>query len=701
MLIISRLIEDMEHFRSIGGLNHVFKRISIRMFDLKKAFPSTDWRSLTKVMELLGFTKASRFWSALEALHRSPIYLAGKRKFGLSMGVKEGDTSSPTVFIVYYSAVIRAFCNFRESKGLSLGVRLHSSGDDGSNDRTRDMKDLLFGGANDTSVEWLTELLFADDTTLIDDQSDAEVSEVTVAYRYFIKLLGAFENEGKFLQGDVTEVNYKNLGIKLDPDEDINYKRDKGWKSYNSFKKKISALPGVSQREKGNLFSSIIRSTITYGLEARGMQQDEVNKLKVFDNLLCRLISNYNKITMEKYDVNQSDLRHRLDIPCLETFISYKKASFYGHTLRREGNPLVRRVLTGRFIPEYADSAELNEDEKKFLQFYSKYDFPSDEVPRATIKSNVYKWLYDCCDVPEGCVEELIAWGDGSTFKRIINEGYVRGAILDYRKAKQVDKKFLLQRFKNLCEKYAIELKDPDSIDINSDYLELLNTAKNLFRVKRCFACSSGLEAGNTLKKAKASLKKHFTEKHQRPITETAEKYHKMCLVWKKQKIRELSKVEFTNYRDYFKPVNEFHAAENRVSTYNCLKCKYQFKTHLEAMIAHADDHKEDRYILIGQKDTSRDTEEKRYGNFIPEQHYFNVQSQVYSFAGARRVGFVLPDIAKFRKGYLYCRTCNDRSIPWPSRVECPDARERTNLRIKRLKALREHEEYCKIAVDN
>ena len=179
-LILSRMEEDLVKYLDVPGIPSAFKRCFARLFDLRKAFPSADWRAITKVCHVIGFGKADKFWSALNSLHRCPLYKAGDNNiFTLENGVKEGDVGSPTLFIVFYSACIKAFRQFRVDHNLNLGVKLLSSEKIHSDDRIDDLKKLLYPlgvndhgaeeGAEESSiiVDLILEILFADGTTIL------------------------------------------------------------------------------------------------------------------------------------------------------------------------------------------------------------------------------------------------------------------------------------------------------------------------------------------------------------------------------------------------------------------------------------------------------------------------------------------------------------------------------------------------------
>ena len=117
-------------------------------------------------------------------------------------------------------------------------------------------------------------------------------------------------------------------------------------------------------------------------------------------------------------------------------------------------------------------------------------------------------------------------------------------------------------------------------------------------------------------------------------------------------------------------------------------------------MVAHAKDHRDNRYILIGRANSTKDTDTKKFGPFIPEQHYYCKTQMDYKWNGAHLHEFHLTGLVglKFtRDNRLACRYCDSESIGWGKRGDLPPA-ELLDLRTRRIKFLRKHEDICKVA---
>ena len=158
---------------------------------------------------------------------------------------------------------------------------------------------------------------------------------------------------------------------------------------------------------------------------------------------------------------------------------------------------------------------------------------------------------------------------------------------------------------------------------------------------------------------------------------------------WKDSKLTAACGEVFKKYKEIFRPADASHASCNKLSEYDCSRCGYKFKTHLNAMIDHAEDHLTDRYTLIGK--TS-------FGSFVPERHYYcNSLGDFRWLPDTKVFNCHFPTGIKFRKGYLGCRFCSSdkHKIEWGSTRLGTISKK---VRFKRLKKLRDHEDICREA---
>mmetsp|Transcript_16775 Transcript_16775/g.20187 ORF Transcript_16775/g.20187 Transcript_16775/m.20187 type:complete len:154 (+) Transcript_16775:16-477(+) len=145
-------------------------------------------------------------------------------------------------------------------------------------DRVQAVKRILFPDADEVIVnDWLHILLFADDTTLLQEvidfieatfeNPDSDLSiYINTIYDPVMQ-----ENLLKRIQGFMTALKTRNLGVNTDHKTDTTAKCGNAWAAWYSLTSDISGLKGISKEEKGALIIAMIRSILPFGFEARGV----------------------------------------------------------------------------------------------------------------------------------------------------------------------------------------------------------------------------------------------------------------------------------------------------------------------------------------------------------------------------------------------------------------------------------------------
>ena len=82
--------------------------------------------------------------------------------------------------------------------------------------------------------------------------------------------------------------------------------------------------------------------------------------LEVVDNKICRLATHNPLWQMQETHTNLSDIRHILQIPPLSSAINYRKAAYLAHTMRRDNDWLPKLAITGRFLPDFVDTVDID-----------------------------------------------------------------------------------------------------------------------------------------------------------------------------------------------------------------------------------------------------------------------------------------------------------------------------------------------------
>eukprot|EP00392_Amoebophrya_sp_AT5.2_P016747 g17043.t1 len=264
MLVMNRLREDMKNYRFSSAM-----RALVVLVDLRKAFPSLDWRLVRGVIQCLGIGR-SKLWQILDATHRSAEHTFGEGVFTLAHGCKEGDPSSPLLFIMAFAVVMKRFKNKLDEKRVARGMAEPDGAPLFVRDDVRHLarEDMIIQlGMTERPgriVEFVLDFLFADDTTLVQRLRADRAREVAErdkqarkeetclvdlpAVEMFGEVLtecGLRENQSKRVQADVVEITTRNLGMNVNPAEDCKEKIKKAWRAYWTLRSRLSGIGGI------------------------------------------------------------------------------------------------------------------------------------------------------------------------------------------------------------------------------------------------------------------------------------------------------------------------------------------------------------------------------------------------------------------------------------------------------------------------
>eukprot|EP00392_Amoebophrya_sp_AT5.2_P004602 g4610.t1 len=371
LLLCGRLKEDMLHQRcdELHSVTAVF-------IDLRKAFPSTDWRLMQSTINALGLGE-SRCWANIQASHRSATHcFPGGVPFRLPHGTKEGCVSSPLLFAMAYTPAVRLWRRRCEQAGLvdTSGLRLVADDSNWHMARRDRVADLLVRDAAD-QVHRIHDLLFADDTTILTQLSQKLAKEVTeealraraakpkrapmelpvmTLMRATLTDAGMRENETKREQGDVALLDVRNLGAYTDSGTDVRVKVGKAWGAFHRLKRLVSGVSKLSNTRKGELIIVMVRPILTYGLVARQLDEGEVRELAAVEMKMLATVLGVQPWQRWQGLVTDNEARRWAQIPPLLAHLKFLQSRFLSHTLRRERHELPRVALTGHFFPDPA-----------------------------------------------------------------------------------------------------------------------------------------------------------------------------------------------------------------------------------------------------------------------------------------------------------------------------------------------------------
>jgi len=126
----------------------------------------------------------------------------------------------------------------------------------------------------------------------------------------------------------------------------------------------------------------------------------------------------------------------------------------------------------------------------------------------------------------------------------------------------------------------------------------------------------------------------------------------------------------------------------SRTTKLKCLHCNLVLVTSIEAMIAHADAHREKKFIVLGQ--FTRHRASKNHLCLQTREHGFDAQRGRFSFS-TQCTPYTIEPPGNMRDegGFLYCRNCESFKVAFR---RLPTF----NARLKSITKLEAHEGGCK-----
>ncbi|MDP6736345.1 MAG: hypothetical protein QF732_07580, partial [Nitrospinaceae bacterium] len=411
-IIYNRISEDLGFYDfPIAALDNLKLPLSSAV-DQKKAFPSLDWRTVTAVIKRLGIEHTC-FWRSLEKCHRASTFHFGTNGLSCSAahGLKEGCCTSPTLYLMVYSAIVTRFRINREkinpkTNANNLGPQLLFQPDVIEIDRRKHILNL---STSDSAESYrVSDVKFADDTTLFESiprsALSAYVRDPAVPgplneppalkiYGDINSRAGARENMSKREIDVHNRAQIRLLGIQTQGDEDTKVKVQKAVSKFHA-SKSILAGGRWTRMVKMKLMVSMIRNTLEFGLDARGVTQGQFSALSAAEHQHVSNLLNLPNWKMQLQHVHYSDIYRDGRTTDLEISALYKKGRTFGHIMRRDDNDTVKRILCGKMVPDFE-----HEDEKH-LWLFDPSDVGHRVKSHASIVGDVAEWLTVYCGIP-------------------------------------------------------------------------------------------------------------------------------------------------------------------------------------------------------------------------------------------------------------------------------------------------------------
>jgi exonuclease III len=345
--------------------------------DLVKAFDSVDRVALDGVLEKLGVPAKLR--NLIMALH-SNVKL--DIKFGddvasilNTMGVVQGGTLSPTLFIIFVHAFVLTLDtsdwelpNFSTAEDDKLGMR--------------DMNQLLRDKNKGTSFK-LPFSFYADDSGFIFcSRRDSEVGAAKIRIHYQRWGLEMHVGRGgkvsktvalfcpgcsrSYEDGDTSAIvfdddacvtfveSFKYLGSyihhSLKDDFDVDQRISAASKIFGMLRENVFSHKKVSYRAKRAAYTAIVLSTLLYGSETWTLSAKALQKLRSFHNRCARAMVHISMWHTREHHIRTEDVLRRLELESLDTYLLRRVARWLGHVARLPFDRLPRKFLSA-WIP--------------------------------------------------------------------------------------------------------------------------------------------------------------------------------------------------------------------------------------------------------------------------------------------------------------------------------------------------------------
>ena len=681
ILMMSRIREDMEKYRKVEE----FCRPVLSMLDLYKAFPSLNWFLTTRVFEALGLGE-TKLWHMLQKGHRAATYHFGRVHCTQSHGLKEGCPTSPVTFIIVFSAVWAMHVREMDLKPrMTRGLTLRCLPSEVPRNRVDQIAKLIYPSEDNNIQETMVAAsAFADDLNPIEQilpetaesvwNGGSEIFATLTAAPNILRLLtdgGLRENVDKRKVEFLIDTKEKNLGVLIDNGADTKRKIAIAWAKFHSLQKNLIGLGGLNRRDRGLLIMAFCRSVLLYGVQSRGLLDEELKILRQAEYRMVSILLEMPNHLKKAFKKKMCDLYMELCLPPLGGNIMYLKAKFFGHIMRRDNGYLPKLALLGRFFPERVDETDAGK-----RRFFTDGDVAISRQEKAakkntegeqTVLGNVVSWLVRKAHIPACCIHEFASCASPegkSRYYKVTREAFVADTLDFYKRGHSATEEKMSDLQEKMCKRDGL---DPG-----------LETWKAIFQNDKCFACGMTVNPGG--------LEEHFKRWHRTcTATEESQAEHNKFVTESKQDFKAVLSDFREKWGEYCEPRTVNTEGGTRQTKYYCKICEVAYTTRdIEAMELHCANHAADQPSKIGKAKDGRDV-------YWPEENYFS------RALGRRTHGtqahlwkIIIPSSMRaLGEDRICCRKCINKS--WKFKDDEP-----VRTLANRLKHWEKHESICR-----
>ena len=353
--VVIRMKEDVDDYmrrRENVGMNGANEndRPVARLLDLEKAYPRVSKPALWMLLERYGMN--GRCLETVMDLHETTEYRV-KGKDGLSeawtpaRGLREGCSTSPILFNIFHQAVLRQAGEARAARSEEqVGVTwrwVPGSSFAGG--------EIWEKGGTEVKDVRITELLFADDTTIVGkfEEMDEGVNAVKGVMNEFEERSNEAKEEClEFCKDEGNGIRV--LGSWVGAEEDVKERIKRASGLWAKVKEQLKNTR-LSKRWQGRIVEACVESGLLYDCQARMWWKKDVKRLQSWIDRRYRYVwSNRNGEPlrqMERRGVNMVDVRACLGVKSLQWKIEKRVLERIGHVMRMGNERLTKVAVLG------------------------------------------------------------------------------------------------------------------------------------------------------------------------------------------------------------------------------------------------------------------------------------------------------------------------------------------------------------------
>jgi len=323
--IFIRINEEMDNIKrnrvSLGRDRQEMDDPVAVLTDITKAYPRVNRIMLWHMLDMWGMKEKMK--RVLRGIHEGTEYRVRGREGNSSewiprRGLREGCATSPVLFNIYHSNVIRIAREERKRMEPDCGIPWNWV--PGNSLPPRDRRRASRGSASKTTT--LTESLFADDTTICGNMREMDTGKAEM-----MRVMECFEEkchpekEEELTFGEESAERIRMLGIFIGRGVDVEERLKRMRKSSFILRKRLKNSK-LSKRHQAKVVELCVESTGLFNCSIRPWHTAEIRKLQRYVDKLYRYVWSDKKKQplreMQEKRVNMFQVRKTLGVGSLE-----------------------------------------------------------------------------------------------------------------------------------------------------------------------------------------------------------------------------------------------------------------------------------------------------------------------------------------------------------------------------------------------